>query len=64
MFKSTKTLNATLFLVIALKPDLTIKMGGRKSLEKKGGEILMEVESTDNICNQIKHRLSQWRRRR
>jgi hypothetical protein len=43
-------------VVIDLKPDLTIRMRGRKSLEKRGGAIPMEVDSADNIRNRIKHR--------
>ncbi len=38
---SVKAFNATLLLVIALKPDLTIRMGGHQGLELGGRAILM-----------------------
>jgi hypothetical protein len=38
---SVKAFNATLLLVTALEPDLTIRMGGRQGLEQGGRAILM-----------------------
>ncbi len=58
MFKSAKALNAILLLVIALKPDLTIRMGGRKSLKERRRAIPMQIDSTDDIHNRIKRRPS------
>ncbi len=57
-FKSAEALNAILLLVIALKPDLTIRMGGRNSLKERRRAIPMQIDSTDDIRNRIKRRPS------
>jgi hypothetical protein len=58
IFKSVEALNAILFLIIALEPDLMIRMGGWESLKERRRAIPMQIDSTDNISNRIKHRPS------
>ncbi len=53
-FEGTQAFNATFFFIVALKPDLMIRMGCRQSLKKGRRAIPMEVDCTDNTGNQVK----------
>ncbi len=48
--------NATLFLEVALEPNLPIRMGCRKILKERGRAVPMEVDRTDNTGNRIECR--------
>jgi hypothetical protein len=54
MFESAKAFNPVLLFVVALEPDLSIRMQEGKSLEERGRAIPVQVYSTDNIGNWIK----------
>ena len=52
-FESPQAFNATLFLIIALEPDLAIRMGSSQSLKKGRRTIPMKVDCTDNTGNRV-----------
>ncbi len=56
VFENTQTLNATLFLIVALEPDLAIRMGSRHSLKKGRRAVLMKVYHTDNTGERVECR--------
>ncbi len=55
-FESPQAFNATLFLIIALEPDLAIKMGSSQSLKMGRRAIPLKVDRTDNTGDRVECR--------
>ena len=63
-FKSAKILDTVLIFIVALKPDVTIRMSCGKGLKEGRRAISMEIDSAGNVCHGIKRRPRQTRPRR
>ncbi len=51
--EGAQAFNATFLFVIALQPNLTVRMRVSKSCEKRGRTVFVEIHHADKRCNWI-----------